>query len=93
MANDLFMAVFNEDAPPDVVERAGQLEDGGAHIIASNVMLIHLSSSSSSNDLIRKLVPDFDENEKPTALVVFKLNGSYAGYYNKRLWDWLDDAS
>ena len=92
MANELFMAVFKKSAPSDIVKRARKLEDGGAHKVAPNVLLIN-HPSSSSEDLLKKLVPDFDENEDPTALVVFKLNGSYSGYYNKSLWNWLDDAS
>lgn len=33
-----------------------------------------------------------DEHSEPVVGVVFKLNGSYFGYYGKDLWDWLAEG-
>lgn len=91
MDDDLFIAVFDDDVPDDVIERAQALQGGRVHTLASNLLLISLPGST-ANPIVRMLVPEYDLTEDPTAIVVFKLNGSYSGYYHRSLWDWLESS-
>ena len=91
MADDLFIVVFDADVPPDVMDRAESLSDGRVHRLADNVLLVNFPNST-SRSLVRKLWPSYDLDDDPPAMVAFELNGSYSGYYYKRLWTWLDET-
>ena len=89
MDDDLFIAVFDGEVPPSVVERAQELDDVRVHELAANLLLVSVPDAT-SHSLVRMLMPEYDLTEDPGAVVVFKLNGSYTGYYHRSLWDWLD---
>ena len=91
MDNDLFVAVFEGEVPVDVEDRAQRMVSSQVHRLAPNILLIS-SPSVDSNAIVRGLIPEYDLTEDPTVCVVFKLNGSYSGYFRKSLWNWLDTA-
>lgn len=51
-----------------------------------------LKTNISDIEYARELFNLSAECETPQVGAVFKLNGSYSGYYYEQLWDWLKEA-
>ena len=80
----LFIAVFENPIPKSDLEKAEQLFE----IYQLNPQVVVLYARNPMPSTVSSELFDFD-SEKPG--VVFKLNGSWAGYYYKDLWEWMKE--
>ena len=82
--------VVVEDESKEIVE--GQIKNvfpDHHYQIADNCFLISTHKSMSGRVSIEIGI---DGENRKAAGAVFKLNGSFAGYTDKSLWDWMDQA-
>ncbi len=86
----LFVAVFNEPIQEDslaCITNAAKI-----HQLNDHTVLIE-SSVARAGALSELLgMTDDAEGHEPQHGVVFKLNGSYGGYWSQSLWDWLEQV-
>ncbi len=62
----------------------------GVYKLTDNALLV--SCSAETPRVLSETLGMSSERPEPTSGVVFKLNGSYFGYYDSDLWDWLTEA-
>ena len=92
IAMNLFIAFFPESTPAEVLDTAKVLGTGAdAFLLSDNVLLIRnrVDNTQVLSDLL-KMSEGIDTPKQ--AGVIFKLNGSYNGYYYPELWEWLAKA-
>jgi hypothetical protein len=82
----LFAAFFQGGIPSDFVEKAGSLSTGEPYRLSDNILLFQ---SYVDNPQYLRDPLGIDAS---TTGVLFKLNGSYSGYFSQSLWDWLKEA-
>ncbi len=85
---DLFIILFQEPIPPETVEIVKSPPLGNEVFRLSDRALL-VRSYVDNPKVLSDLTGMSSESESPPVGVVFKLNGSYHGYYHKDLWDWL----
>ena len=86
---ELFLAYFAEPVSDAEVKRAETLFE--TYRLDEKVILLWAKNpipASAPSDLFRMDEPEGPDDNAVTG-VVFKLNGSFAGYYDKGLWKWL----
>ena len=85
MSTPTCVAIFEEPIPDKVVDRAEELFDAENIFSLSNTVMLLRVYLEAPNSLKNVLYL----TEGANAGVVFKLNGSYSGYHDEELWDWL----
>ena len=84
----LFVAVFDQPVQTETltcITNAAEI-----HRLNDHTVLIE-SSVAKAGTLSELLgMTDDSEGQEPLKGVVFKLNGSYGGYWPQSLWDWLE---
>ena len=96
MVDSLFIAVIEDGAPKEakqqIIERGTSIPSSAAHKLANNVLLINCQDIN-ANVLKKLLLPNLDKSDEEDvpAVMIFKLNGTVAGYYYKSAWEWLDE--
>ncbi len=85
---NLFLISFQEPVSSAIKDRAKAAFSSSQVFILSDRLLLVRTSIENTKDLSAffDLTGDGDD---PISGVVFKLNGSYYGYYSSSLWDWL----
>ena len=85
--NNLFVAIFEDEVAGDVAE---ELEESPAiadtHQVNPTVLVVR--SVAHDPAVVSSLARMSDERSG----VVFRLNGSYQGFFYKSLWDWLKEG-
>ena len=85
---NLFLVTFQEPISSGLIQRAKTAFSPEQVFTLSDRQLLVRSSIENTKDLSAF----FDltgEGDDPASGVIFKLNGSYYGYYSSSLWDWL----
>ena len=86
----MFIAIFEEDIPSHILERAIDIYGDGMMQISDKVLLIRAYGDNPTT--ISTVLNQSSESESPQFGVVFNLTGSYSGYFNTALWDWLEET-
>ena len=86
-----FVAVFREPIPSDTLEKAGQWPFEDAFLLADNAMVV-LSDFGDPEPIRERLLSTEDEDAPYHTAVIFRLNGSYSGFFDPDLWKWLKKA-
>ena len=93
MDKDIFLVMTDDvDERAEIWERAEQMGNSEVHELSPDLLLL-VTTETTAGAVVKTLVPNYDDTDTPPTIVVFKLNGSYAGYYHKHLWNWLESAS
>ena len=87
---NLFAVIFRGEAPARALEVANTVSRNEAFEISEGVFLVH--SQIDSPEILGDMFGMSDDSGSPQIGVVFKLNGSYSGYYHNDLWEWLAEA-
>ena len=87
---NLFVVIFRGEAPPKALEVANTVSRNEAYKISEGVFLVH--SHIDNPEVLGDMFGMSDDSRPPQIGVVFKLNGSYSGYYHSDLWEWLAEA-
>ena len=87
----LFIAEFREGLPSGIAQ---ELESSS--LVASTFPLtdksILIRSYASNPQQLSDIAGFGGDDPKKRAGVVFRLNGFYYGFFDKSLWDWLEEA-
>lgn len=88
MAVPLFLVVLDEEIPENVLEKAKAIcGEDNIYTMSGDTLL--LRSPIESPVALRDRLDIGMEGHRG---VVFKLNGSYGGFYSASLWDWLKEG-
>jgi hypothetical protein len=85
----LFLAIFKEPLSPDLVELAESGPTDSVFEVSDHVLAI--SSYVENPQVLSEHLGMVGGAADKRVGVVFKLNGSYKGYYRKTLWEWLSE--
>ena len=84
----LFLIIFEEALASEAKEKASALFSPEDVFELSDTTLL-LRAPTSDPGLLDQTFGLSDDASEPKVGIVFKLNGSYAGYHHAHLWDWL----
>lgn len=87
---NLYAVIFDGKAPPGALEIANTVSRDEAFKISEGVFLVH--SQIDDAGVLADMFGMEDRSRTPEFGVVFKLNGSYSGYFHNNLWEWLAEA-
>lgn len=87
----IFLVIFEEAIASEAKEQAASDALPMESFLLSEYALL-VGSPVSSPGHLRDLFGLSDESSPTNVGVVFRLNGSYAGYYDAEIWDWLQKA-
>ena len=85
---NIFIGIFEEPPNEDAMSEAKEYFDG-LYVIDDDTLLIHDKILDSPASVKKFFGLDEDSG---TEGVIFKLNGSYSGYYDSGLWEWMRQA-
>lgn len=85
-----YVAVFAEPIAAVVAAEVNDNPVVSSTYTLSNYGLV-IRSHAAKPKVISDLIGFLGDQEHPRIGVVFKLNGSYNGYYMSTLWDWLSE--
>ncbi len=83
-SGNYYLVVLEESVSDADKKRAKTLFD--VYQINENVIVLY-----STNSVPTGVVSDLLELDDEKVGIVFKLNGSYSGFYYSEFWDWLDE--
>lgn len=88
---NLFAIIFNDAISAGTKAQLREtFADNNFFQLSDRVFLVRSYVSNPNNvSSIAGIGPSKSDDEASRSGVVFRLNGSYYGYYNGRLWDWL----
>ena len=87
---DQYLAVFKEPVAGEVDgELAANVVVNSTYVLSNHSLIIR--SHAMTPKVISDLIGLSSGAEQHRTGVVFKLNGSYHGYYQSKLWDWLSE--
>ena len=84
-----FIAILDDSLPDAALERI-KLSTSAMYEITDRIFLIRAYADNPAN--INLLFNEPGQSESSLVRVVFKLNGSYSGFYYPELWQWLQEA-
>ena len=88
---NIFLVSFQEPLANNWKQYANQvLDDGDVYVMSPYVLIVSLTTSDS--ELLMRAFNLSQKADPPVVGAVFKLEGSYAGYYDVDLWQWLAAA-
>ena len=90
MANNIFAVVFTEEAERGVELLRDTYPKSGLFELADNVVLV--VEEGLTADVAKASSLTKDKGEEGVRGAVFRLNGSYTGYAQGSLWEWLEEA-
>ncbi len=91
MYHRVFVVVLAEESGgvPDIAQRISDVYPS-AYRVAANVFLV--PSDDLAEDVAHKVGIKGDNRIDAVRGAVFSLNGAYAGYASRAMWDWLSEA-
>ncbi len=93
MSKRLFAVVLTDEQEKGAAKIAASFEDSDVYRLGADTYVV--AHKGLSRDVARCAGIFKDEGEtEPGEVsgVVFKLNGSYTGYANQDIWEWLEEA-
>ena len=87
---NLFIAIHEAKVTESAVEKVRSLVPNGVYEISDHVLLIRGPFEDAS--AVSTLLNLDSHPETPLVGLVFKLNGSYSGYYYNKFGEWLKEA-
>ena len=84
---NLYIAIFQNAINDDTTK--GIEVVSSTYKLSSNALLVESEVAKAS--VLSDLLEIGDDLDPPRIGVVFKLNGSYSGFYAKDLWSWLEE--
>ena len=85
MDTPTYVAIFEDNIPEGVVERAeGIFDSENIFRLSDTVLLLRVDLEGP-----KTLGNVLDLADGAHTGVIFRLNGSYSGYHYEKLWDWL----
>ena len=85
---NLFIVSFREAVAHQWQTHAGAvLNEGDVFVVSPYELIVRLHTEDPS--FLTQAFSLYGDASEPVAGVVFKLNGTYAGYHAADLWDWL----
>ena len=89
---NLFIVIFKDEIPSATLQLARSLYGDGVFELTANELLIRAYIDDPTQLGKQFGIQVTPETSSPSLGVVFKLNGSYSGYYYANLWDWLTET-
>ena len=86
----MFIAIFEEDIPSHILERATDIYGDGMMQISDRVLLIRAYGADPAP--ISAVLNLSGESDSTLRGVVFNLYGSYSGRFYENLWQWLEET-
>lgn len=88
----MYIALLHEPLSQPLVDRIKEDLKGHEGLFPFGETAWILKTNISDVEYAREMFNLSAESETPQVGAVFKLNGSYSGYYYEPLWDWLKEA-
>ena len=92
MNEEICMVFFKKPIPTEVKQRLKDRDPSTTLRLSKHAILLK-ESYPAVEKVVRLLVPDYDNKDEMDAFVVFKVNGTYEGFYDQELWEWLETAT
>ena len=86
----LFIVIFREPVAEDWQKAAGAvLSDDDVFVVSKYELIVCLHTSEPS--FLAQAFGLYGKGPDPSLGAVFRLQGSYSGFYHVALWDWLQE--